>query len=301
MAGDNYDKFIGTLTYLEAGKINRNLDSLKGQIESQERLRRLQEHNAREAEDEFLELIQRYNSLSQSEPSPVVYYNSEILRVRFKNFDESYLNDFSLRERMVNLREEADAMRNRFAAALGLENQRMVNRLFELPEKIEAARGQYLASAGFEATRTKPLLGAAGMVGLGFAAALLGFAWALAEYWDTYFVGLIDGRFSYVLAPILLLAGAALLVFLMFGRWAAHRSASKQLASARSDLHFDGDYPVLPPRASRRRLEAAKKESGWHMVEEEPHAIDTSTQSSLLKGIRELEQKLQEANRYTFG
>lgn len=301
MAGDNYDKFIGTLTYLEAGKINRNLDSLKGQLETQDRLRRMQEHNARQAEDEFLELIQRYNSLSQAEPSPVAYYNSEILRVRFKNFEEGYLNDFSLRERLVNLREDASDMRDRFAAGLGLENQRMVNRLFELPEKIEAARKQYLATAGFHATRGKPMLGMAGQLGLILGAGLMAFAWLLATNWDTVFVGLIDGRFSYVLAPILLLAGGAVLGLLVYTRLIAHRSGNKQLAAAKADLGFEGDYPLLSPQKSRRRLDHARRESDWHMVEEDPHAIDTSTQESLLSGIGQLEEKLAEANRYTFG
>ena len=58
---------------------------------------------------------------------------------------------------------------------------------------------------------------------------------------------------------------------------------------------------MLSPAASRDRLKTARNESDWHMVEEEPHAIETSTQGSLLKGISELEQKLAEANRYTFG
>lgn len=301
MAGDNYDKLVGTLNYFETRKANQSLDNITNQLQRQEEQRRNEEYAQRQTEDEFLELCQRFDALSQSNPSPGAYYDSEILRVRLKDFDDSFLSDFALRERLSRMRERASDMRNNFAAELGLENQRKVNILFEVPEKLAAARAQYLANAAYEATKDKRWLGALGVGGLAIAIGLLLLAWWIALAWDTIFVTVLDGQQSYMLAPTLATVGTAMLAYLLFNRFLERRRASKALAKASTEIDYSDHYPLLTPGASLKRLQQAKKDADWAMIEEEPHAIDPSTQASLLEGISELERKLVISREYTFG
>jgi hypothetical protein len=301
MAGDNYDKIVGTLNYFETRKANQSLDNITSQLQRQEQQRRNEEYVQRQTEDEFLELCKCFEALSQSQPSPRAYYDSEILRVRLKDFDDNFLNDFALRERLSKMRESATEMRNNFAANLGLENQRKVNLLFEVPEKLAAARAQYLATAAYEATQNKRWLGALGVGGLAIAIDLLLLAWSIALTWDTIFVTVLDGQLSYLFAPTLATVGTAMLVFFLFNRFLERRRASKELAKARAEVDFSDPYPLLTPGASRKRLQQAKMDADWAMIEDEPHAIDPSTQASLRAGISELERKLAISREYTFG
>ncbi|MBS7671515.1 hypothetical protein [Croceicoccus gelatinilyticus] len=301
MAGDNYDKIVGTLNYFETRKANQSLDNITDQLQRQEQQRRNEEYAQRQAEDEFLELCQRFEALAQSKPSPRTYYDSEVLRVRLKDFDDSFLSDFMLRERLSKMREGATDMRNNFAANLGLENQRKVNVLFEVPEKLAAARVQYLATAAYEATKDKRWLGALGVGGLAIAVGLLLLAWWIALAWDTIFVTVLDGRQSYLLAPTLATVGTAMLAYLLFSRFLERRRARKALAKASSEMDYLDHYPLLTPGASRKRLQQAKKDADWAMIDEDPHAIDPSTQASLREGISKLERKLAISREYTFG